>query len=450
MRTVRHFFPDFNAWLDELPDGRDQEAITYDRRFLAWWGILLYLLQLGSRRQLDFQLDNDQTEVVANINRLAKTKQTSRPVHDTLDYFVGKSLVSAFASLRTKMIRRLIRMKILDEARLLGRLVVPVDATGWLVFRERHCPHCLVRQHPNGAYYTHQVLEAKVLGPGGLTFSIGTAFIENADAPATEVSAETFKQDCELSAFSRLAPQLKRDFPQARLCLSGDGLYACGRTFQIAKDAKWSYVLTFKQGHMPAVWREFQTLLELTPENTRVEVLQRGTHTVHQEYRWVKGLSYEDDQKRTWTFDAIQCRETVAEETTTFAWICESSLSVNADNVVEIANQGGRARWQIENQGFNREKNSGFNLEHAYSEDPEKAKAYYYLLQIAHILIVLLENGKFLRQLATAAGKTVVEWFGSLGNVARRLLESIRYRLWPDEEPETSAPTPAEVAFDTS
>jgi hypothetical protein len=432
LRTVRHFFPDFNVWLEELPDGRDQEAIIYERRFLAWWGILLYLLQLKSRRQLDFNLDNDVTFVLANINRLAGTKQTTRPVHDTLDYFLGKSRASALAKLRTKMLRHLIRMKILDEARLLGRLVVAVDATGWLFFRERHCDHCLVREHQSGTQYAHQVLEAKVLGPEGLTFSIGTAFIENADAPKTPASAENFKQDCELSAFSRLAVQLKSEFPQQRICLSGDGLYACGRTFQIAQDNRWSYVLTFKEGHMPAVWREFQSLLRLTPENVLERTLTRGCATVQQRYRWVQDLSYADDQKRTWTFNAIICEETVDGQTTTFAWV--TNLPVDAATVADIANQGGRARWQIENQGFNRQKNSGLNLEHAYSKDPEKSKAYYYLLQIAHILIILLENGKYLRQLAKAAGKTVVEWFGSLGNIARRLLESIRYRLWPAEE----------------
>jgi hypothetical protein len=61
---LRHFFPQWNAWLDQLPDSRDQEAITYPRRFLACWGILLHVLQLGSRRQLDYQLrpNNGATE----------------------------------------------------------------------------------------------------------------------------------------------------------------------------------------------------------------------------------------------------------------------------------------------------------------------------------------------------------------------------------------------------
>src|SRR5436309_13131686 len=63
---------------------------------------------------------------------------------------------------------------------------------------------------------------------------------------------------------------------------------------------------------------------------------------------------------------------------------------------------------------------------------PEKWKAYYYLLQIAFILIQLLERGSLLRRLAAAQGKaTAVALYGSLKNIARRLLESVRNRIWP-------------------
>jgi hypothetical protein len=267
-----------------LPDGRDQDAIIYDRRFLAWWGILLYVLQLGSRRQLDFELEAEAPHVLPNVNRLANTEQNTRPVHDTLDYFLGKSRASALGDVRTKMIRRLLRMKVLDEARLLGHMVMVVDATGWLHFVQQHCPHCLVQRHKHGTVYLNQILEAKILGTGGLTLSMGSAFIENADARTTPVAAEAFKQDCELSAFSRLTPEIKRAYPQLRLCLAADALYACGRVFQICQDNHWSYVLTFKEGHMPAVWREFQSLLPLCPQNSRDETLKRDTHTVFQNY----------------------------------------------------------------------------------------------------------------------------------------------------------------------
>ena len=49
---------------------------------------------------------------------------------------------------------------------------------------------------------------------------------------------------------------------------------------------------------------------------------------------------------------------------------------MTAQTVQEVATAGGRQRWCIENQGFNVQKNSGLNLEHAYSEG-EHFAAYY-------------------------------------------------------------------------
>src|SRR5262249_57907024 len=101
------------------------------------------------------------------------------------------------ADLEQQMVRRLIRMKALDEARLQGRLLVLIDGTGYLVFHHRHCEHCLTQQHGATTLYLHQVLEAKVLGPGGTVFSIATEFIDNRDAAATPAGAtpERLKQD---------------------------------------------------------------------------------------------------------------------------------------------------------------------------------------------------------------------------------------------------------------
>jgi hypothetical protein len=446
VQTVRHFFPDFNRWLDGLPDRRDQDAIIYERRFLAWWGIALYVLQLGSRRQLDFELDAAGTCVLENFNRLAETAHDTRPVHDTLDYYLEHTKVQALGDVRLKMVRRLIRMKVLNDARLLGKLVVAIDGTGLLCWRRPHCANCLVQRRDNVTLYQHQVLEAKLLGPAGVVLSVGSEFIENADLPADpQKTAAQVKQDCELKAFSRLAPQLKAAFPQAALVLAGDSLFACGRVLDVARQYGWSYVLTFKEGHLPAVWADFQQLLPLCPDNR----LEREADGVRQVYRWVHKLSYRDDAKREWSFTALECAETsTAGETTRFAWI--TNLCVNEETVEAIATKGGRYRWKIENEGFNRQKNSGLNLEHVYSTDPEKWKAYYHLLQIAFVLIQLLERGSLLRRWAEADGQTVAKRFGSLKNIARRLLDGLRYCLWPKECFDADAAARLHISLDTS
>lgn len=388
------------------------------------------MLKLGSRRQLDFDLRDLSTQVLSNLNRLAGTTQETLPVDGTLDHFLGHVGASPFAILKTQMIRRLVRMKALDDARLQGRFVVAVDGTGWMLFRERHCDRCLSQKHGEVTVYLHMLLEAKLLGPSGLALSIATEFVENTqDSPATPIAdTEQAKQDCELMALERLAPALKAEFPQLALCLSSDSLYACGRALTVAKNNDWSYIFTFKEGRLPAVWEEFQRLLAHTPENTLGLTLPSGTRQV---YRWVNAMSYEDSDRRTHTFNAVECLETVEDVTTRYAWITDFVLG--AHTVAAIAERGGRARSKIENEGFNVQKNSGLNLEHPYSMDLEKLKAYYYLLQIAHMILQLLEKGSLLKHVARKAGKRPLDLFGSLKNIARRLLEAFRYCLLPDE-----------------
>jgi hypothetical protein len=292
----------------------------------------------------------------------------------------------------------------------------------------------------------HNVLEAKLLGPAGLVVSVASEFIDNTLGTSTPSSAEEFKQDCELKAFDRLVPKLKAAFPQSRLVLSGDSLFACGRVFNECQQNPWSYVLSFKEGHLPAVWADFQGLLELAKENVLVRTLPDGTEQV---YRWVEGLGYADDQKRRWTFNGLECRETAPDGTgTRFAWLTD--LPLTRETVVDVATQGGRSRWKIENEGFNRQKNSGLNLCHVYSTDPQKWQAYYYLLQIAFVITQLLERGSLLRQLAAEYDRTPMQLFGSLKNLVRRLLDAVRWLVLPESCFDPEAASRLKIHLDSS
>jgi hypothetical protein len=428
VQTLRHFFPQWNTWLDQLPDSRDQDAITYPRRALACWGILLYLLHLSSRRQLDYHLRAEGTHVLGNLNRLLDTELTTRPVHDTLDYFAGHTTVAGHERLRTHLNQRLLRMKVFEPTRVLGHVPLITDGTGHLAFGQKHCARCLRQRHGQHTYYLHQVLEAKFVGPAGLVSSVGSTFIEN-EPGWDQLPADERKQQCELKAMEALAPALKRAYPQLQICWLGDALWACGRGFQIAKTNGWSFVFTFKEGRLPALWREFQALLKLVPQQVVTMDLPDGTK---QEYRWVNRLDYVDSDQRPWTLNALQCRETPpGGETKLFAWL--TPLPLSRQTVVEVATKGGRPRWMIENEGFNWQKNSGMRLEHVYSTDPDKLKVYYLWLQIAHLLFLLVEKGSLLRRLTAEWGKKVLGWFGSRQNIGKRLLESLRTWAWPEE-----------------
>jgi hypothetical protein len=450
VQTIRHLFPHFNDWLDEFPDPRVAERLEYDKRFLIGYGLMLFVCKLGSRRACDFHFRDGGSTVLDNRNRLFDTQQTSCPVNQTLDDYLARIGIPPLARLRHHLIATLLPGRVLHTARLLGKYVVLIDGTGYLTFRAPHCKYCLVKRWGESFLYQHQVLEAKLLGPGGMVLSLGTEFIDNrdrADSPA-DASAEQRKQDCELKALRRLAKKLREDFPQLPMCLSNDSLSGCGEGFQIAKDYRLSFIDVFKEGRTPALWQEFQTLLKESP-NVVVppEGQELKAREPRQVYRWVNDLEYIDRDKRTWKLQAIQCEEKHPDGSESrWAWLTQ--LPVNAGTVVAVATLGGRVRWCEENQGFNVQKNSGLNMEHAYSKG-EHFGVYYYLLQVAHILLQLVEKGSLLRHLAQAQGKaTAVAFFGGLKYMAVRLLESLRNWCWPQEY---FAPRPRiQIRFDTS
>jgi hypothetical protein len=137
--------------------------VTYPARFPLWWGLLLFCFKLGSRRNLDFKLRDLELCVLSNANLLAKTQQTSLPVHKTLDHFLGHVGSMALSQLRDPCVRQLIRNKVLDRFRFEGQFVIATDGTGYWFFKERHCPHCLEHRNGSGVYYLHPVLEAKIV-----------------------------------------------------------------------------------------------------------------------------------------------------------------------------------------------------------------------------------------------------------------------------------------------
>ncbi len=412
-----------------MTDTRVQDKTTYGRSFLLGMGLMLFLLKLGSRRQLRFELDSP--EALANLNRLSGCDQQTLAHSDTLDHFLGHVPPSALVRLRRQMVRRLIRMKALDHGRLFGHFLVVLDGTGQFYFRRRHCVHCLTKTVRGKTQYFHHVLEAKLVTPDGLAISIGHEFIENVDPKAG-------KQDCELKAFVRLTERLKRDFPQLLLCLCLDGLYANGTVLQICDDNHWKYLITFQEGSLPAVWNDYRSLRRLCRENRNVVTSADGSR---QNFAWVEGLGYTDDQNRPHRFNAFQCLERNGGRWRRFAWM--TNFRIRAENVAALGNRGGRCRWKIENEGFNIQKNGGFNLEHAYSTGERQYKNFYVLLQIAHMILQLIERGSLL-------GGDCRRLFGSIRNLARRLAESIRNRLIPFEALNLTAAGSIRIRLDSS
>ncbi|MCC6862396.1 MAG: hypothetical protein IT158_27720 [Bryobacterales bacterium] len=423
LKTVHHFLPDLGSVLNSFPDPRRPKKKYYPKRILLWSGILMFLLGLRSRRQFRFESRNQ--AFAANLNTIASAAVETAPHDDTVARYLEVLVSLPCARLPVHIVRRLIRMKALDHWRLHGRFLVVLDGTGQHFYRQRHCPACLTQKTASGqTLYFHHVLEAKLVTANGLAFSIATEFIENADPKAT-------KQDCERKAFRRLAVTLRRDWPQLPIILLGDSAYACQGAFHICRTNRWQFIFTFKSGSMPAMFAEFQTLRDLSPQNRT----QRRDGPLVQEFAWVNDLLYEGHR-----LSAFECRERDDHGQQYFAWL--TNIPVGCASAVTLANQGGRLRWKIENEGFNIQKNHGYALEHVYSENPIAAKNFYFLLQVAHAINQLITKGSLLPDF----GKLL----GSLRNYLRRLAESLRQTVIDPAAGDLAAARAMQIRLDSS
>ena len=105
--------------------------------------------------------------------------------------------------------------------------------------------------------YYSLLLEAVLVCKNGMTIPLMTEWIANENQ-------EYDKQDCESKAFKRMAIGLKQYFPRLNICVLADGLYANVSMMNICREYGWRYITVFKDGNLPSVWEEVNSLLPLS------------------------------------------------------------------------------------------------------------------------------------------------------------------------------------------
>ncbi len=393
--------------MNRLPDPRRQDHCVYTQAHLLWNGLLLFLMHLGSRRQMRFErLAEAFAGNLAVLSEQDGIETVADP--DTLAYYAERIPVGAVEALMAWMIRRLIRMRALDAFRLYGYFTIAIDGSQICTFEHQPWPGCPHRELSNGSIqYFAYVLDAKLVSPCGLTLSLASEMLTN------EADTVFDKQDCELKAFPRLVAKLHAYFPRTPLCLLLDGLYANQNIIRLIEARHWKYIITFKEGSMPERYAEALTLAGMQQKNRLRVKLPGGV----QHFAWTEALPIGE-----FTPNVLFCQDIAnVGKVRKFVWL--SNLHLCRNNVEKIANQGGRLRWKIENEGFNVQKNNGYEMQHPYSEHANGFRVFYLLLLMAHIIAQLIMHGSLI--------KSLCKTFGSAKNFARRLAESMRNHVAP-------------------
>lgn len=373
--VLKRHYPDFEALLDSIPDHRKRK--TYEVAELIMAGLSMFIFKRGSRNQADLGVN---ATFEQNYARLLGMRI---PVMDTLDVFLRKLAPEELEKLKALLVKRLIEKKALEKWKYKSRYPIAVDGTGICSYDYEPYPGCPHKTSKNGkTTWQAYILEAKLVFANGWSISIASQWLENSENMDE-------KQDCELNAFLRLAAALKKTYPRLPVLLLADGLYANQTIFGLCRENNWRFILTFKEGSLKTVWQEINLLrpLHAGQKLERIKEKDPVKGWLKEQAQFINDLDYLDYKLHWVEYQAYYATQDPHEY---FSYI--SDIRIDKDNLWEISLQG-RLRWGIENEGFNTQKNGGYNLQHKFSRrDRWAIKNYYELLQIAHLINQLVEK----------------------------------------------------------
>lgn len=364
---MKQYFPQLINKFEGLTDIRNQSYVKYKMKVIFIVRLMGLMCEIKTMHGLTSQLNTE--EAIENIARISGLELEEIPHCDTINDVFKNIKVEEIEQIRKYMITRLIRNKMLDKYKIRDKYFhIVFDGTGLATSRKKYNDNCLIKNmidEKGNEYkeYSTYVLEAKLV-VGDLVFSIGSEFVENEDENVT-------KQDCEIKAFKRLAKKIKKEYPRLKIIIGADALYAKKPIIDICKENEWKYIIRFKEGSIPSLYKEFETIVKEENESKK------------ESYEYVTGVDYQEEK-----INIIKYIDKA--KNTEFVYITDLPISNrNIESTINI----GRKRWKIENEGFNMQKNGTFDIGHLYSKNSVAIKVHYLIIQIAHIIRQLLEKG---------------------------------------------------------
>ncbi|MBP7320944.1 MAG: transposase family protein [Lachnospiraceae bacterium] len=377
-KIQQQFYPELFSKFAQVKDPRHNSYIDYSMKEML--GTLYYkgISGLSSMQEMTRKF-NDET-VAGNLYQFMGSEIKNYTPHGvTLNELLERIEPSELEKVEKDLVYKMIRRKTFDDAKVLKRWLVLVDATeldeSYIQKNEYYLSRTYNRDEKKEfVKYHRSVLEAKIYFGNSLVCSIASETIENSDEyNEKKMSDEAIKQDCESKAFVRLASKLKKNFKRLPLCIVADGLYVSHKVIETCISNKWDYLIRYKEGCASSIKEEY----DATPEKNRQGNMEYVNGVLFGRTTEVNFLKYTERKVK-------DGREIITE----FAWI--TSIEITDKNAKKLV-KAGRSRWKIENQGFNRQKHWQGNIEHACSFNEKAQKNHYIMEQIADFIKQLYE-----------------------------------------------------------
>ena len=314
--------------------------------------------------------------------------------------------------------RQLQRAKQLENYQFLpGKYLIPLDGSGYFSSHKISCPSCLVTTPKKGLpRYHHQILQAALIHPDcKQVIPLAPEPIRNTDGKE--------KQDCEINAGKRILKKIRQTHPKLGIIIVGDGLYSKQPFIKCLKEAGFSFILVAKPDDHK-IMMEWVCEQEQLGEVSHWEYTDQKTRQHH--YRWINKIPLNGKEKTCWVNYFEYSLIVKGKKTYHNSWVTD--IEVDRGNVKQLV-KGGRARWKIENEGFNTLKNQGYHLEHNFGHGKKNLSMNFFLLNLlAFFMHQIFELTDLLYQKCRAKFSSRLEYWNQLRCTFRILI----FKSWEE------------------
>ena len=355
------------AKLAAMPDRRTGTNTRYSMTDIGMGAFSLFFMQCPSflehQRRLDEGTGTSNARTLFGIDNIP----TPNHIRKMLDGVPPEHFDDLFIRIARDLDRRgaMRRMRVLGD-----RTPVALDGSEYFTSRRIGCPNCSTRKRADGGVENfHAFLGATVVAPGhNLALPLPPEIITPQDGHG--------KQDCERAAAKRWLGRIGPRVKGLRPVYLGDDLLACQPVCDAVFRAGGNFIMVCK----PSSHKILYEHVRLSDERHEVNrTVGRGRERRRHHCAWVEDVPLRGGpgaMRVTW----VGCEVTdPAGKGRPFRSAFVTDLKVTRHNVLDVV-ACGRARWKIENSGFNVLKNIGYHLEHSFGHGK---------LTLACVLLVL-------------------------------------------------------------
>jgi len=249
-----------------------------------------------------------------------------------------------------------------------GTLLCSMDGTRYFSSETIHCANCTVYEHKDRTTYAHMVMAAVLSAPGQPhVLALEPEFIVPQDGHD--------KQDCEQQAIKRWVQRNAQQFEDWSVTVLTDDLHSHQPLCELLLANRFHFILTCKPESHEALYQELDLLTKVEGAH-QTRTVRRWTGRRHEQwhYHWVEQVPLRagaNALRVNWC-EVTVVREDTGKQVYHNAWITSHELT--AETIGDVA-EAGRARWKVENEGFNVLKNQGYQFEHNFGHGQQYLSA---------------------------------------------------------------------------